>query len=224
MNKCNTLQAQEKNMPQQGKITKWHDAKGFGFITPDSGGKDVFVHIKAFQGRGGRPQNGAAVCYEVSQDEQGRLRAHNACLHKPGIGSGVQKRSGRLLALMASAVFLAAIAGLAWIKKIPGLLLWIYLGMSILTLMFYALDKSAAQNGRWRTPEKNLHLLSLLGGWPGALYAQQLFRHKSSKRSFQVIFWMTMALNMAALVYLLQPEGAELRASLWRLSDFAGAN
>ena len=211
-------------MAQQGKITKWNGAKGFGFITPDTGNKDVFVHIKAFQGSKGRPQNGAAVSYEVSQDEQGRLRAHNACLHKPGIGSGIQKRGGMLLAFMASAIFLAAITGLAWIDMIPRLLLWIYLGMSAITLMFYALDKSAAKNSQWRTPENNLHLLSLLGGWPGALYAQQLFRHKSSKLSFQVVFWLTIALNLAAFAYLLTSDGAEALAVIRNIDALAAAN
>jgi len=45
-----------------------------------------------------------------------------------------------------------------------------------------------------------LHLLSLLGGWPGALIGQGLFRHKTSKQSFQFMFWLTVAINIGAIV------------------------
>jgi len=66
----------------------------------------------------------------------------------------------------------------------------------------YALDKSAARQGRRRTPERTLLVLGLAGGWPGALAAQQLLRHKSSKTSFLIKFWLTVALNLAALIAL----------------------
>ena len=48
--------------------------------------------------------------------------------------------------------------------------------MSALSIGMYALDKSAAKKGGQRTPENTLHLLSLGGGWPGAMYAQQLLQ------------------------------------------------
>jgi uncharacterized membrane protein YsdA (DUF1294 family) len=53
-----------------------------------------------------------------------------------------------------------------------------------------------------------LHLIALAGGWPGALLAQKVLRHKSSKQSFQVVFWVTVLLNCAALSWLLTPAGA----------------
>jgi len=75
-----------------------------------------------------------------------------------------------------------------------------YLGMSFIAFIAYALDKSAAVSGRWRTSEQTLHLFSLAGGWPGALLAQQLLRHKTSKQSFVYAFWFTVLLNVAAFV------------------------
>lgn len=83
------------------------------------------------------------------------------------------------------------------------ILLAYYLAASIATFAFYAHDKAAARKAHWRTPELTLHMLGLLGGWPGALAAQRLLRHKSSKGSFLVVFWMTVALHCAAAGWLL---------------------
>lgn len=73
--------------------------------------------------------------------------------------------------------------------------------LSLGCFVAYAIDKSAAREGRWRTSERTLLLLGLLCGWPGAVLAQQWLRHKSSKRSFQVLFWISVAINVAAFVY-----------------------
>ena len=66
----------------------------------------------------------------------------------------------------------------------------------------YRSDKVAARSEAQRTPEASLHLMDLLGGWPGALIAQQQFRHKTVKRSFQLVFWITVVLNLAAAAWL----------------------
>lgn len=79
----------------------------------------------------------------------------------------------------------------------------LYLLLSAVTLLVYALDKSAARRRQWRIPENLLHLLALLGGWPGALVAQRLLRHKTQKTSFRAVFWMTITANCAVLAWLL---------------------
>ena len=71
------------------------------------------------------------------------------------------------------------------------------IAMSALTLCFYAWDKRQAKHQGWRVPEKRLHLLSLLGGWPGALLGQRWLRHKSIKTKFRVVFWLTVVLHIA---------------------------
>jgi uncharacterized membrane protein YsdA (DUF1294 family) len=79
----------------------------------------------------------------------------------------------------------------------------------VVAFLIYGHDKSAAVRNAWRVQESTLHLFGLLGGWPGALAAQRLFRHKSSKASFQTTYWITVVLNCAALGWLLSPYGAQ---------------
>jgi uncharacterized membrane protein YsdA (DUF1294 family) len=81
----------------------------------------------------------------------------------------------------------------------------IYVGVSIVTFLAYAQDKSAAQQRARRTPEGTLHLLAFAGGWPGALLAQQLLRHKSKKPEFRTVFWATVMLNVAGFVLFCSP-------------------
>ncbi|WXL27982.1 DUF1294 domain-containing protein [Ectopseudomonas mendocina] len=61
---------------------------------------------------------------------------------------------------------------------------------SCISFIQYWHDKSSARGGRWRTPENALHVVELAGGWPGAFVAQQVFRHKTRKASFQAVFWL----------------------------------
>lgn len=70
---------------------------------------------------------------------------------------------------------------------------------SVVAFGVYGFDKRAARDGRRRVPESTLHLLGLAGGWPGAFVAQQVFRHKTRKAGFQVVFWLTVAANCGAL-------------------------
>ena len=79
------------------------------------------------------------------------------------------------------------------------IILTIYLIASITTFLVYAQDKSAAKHNRWRTKESTLHSLALTGGWPGALLAQKILRHKSSKAAFQRVFWVTVVVNVGAV-------------------------
>jgi uncharacterized membrane protein YsdA (DUF1294 family) len=64
------------------------------------------------------------------------------------------------------------------------------LTLSGLTYWIYAVDKRRAEEGLWRLREADLHLLELLGGWPGAFLAQRRLRHKCSKGSYQFVFWL----------------------------------
>ena len=198
-------------MPSQGRISHgrikcWKDERGFGFISPNEGEYDVFVHICSFTTRHRRPEVNDVVTYRVGIDPQGRPQALDVAFH----GEFFQQRPNTaqiIAALAAAAFFLVYVHALAAVGRLPIAISTLYLASSALAFFAYFVDKEAAEQGRWRTQEDTLHLLGLVGGWPGALVAQRLFRHKTRKRSFQVIFWGTVVVNCGALAWFLSPSG-----------------
>lgn len=203
-------------MRYQGRITNWKDDQGYGFITPNGGGEPVFLHIKAFSRRQTRPVGDEIVTYEVSTDARGRLRA-SAVEFVRGTGRKrpVASNAPSRLPLALVALVFALLAGATVANRLPIMVIVIYAGASLIAFVAYALDKAAARAGRWRTQESTLHLLALIGGWPGALLAQRQFRHKTAKTSFRVVFWATVLLNCGALGWLTTASGSQaLRAAL----------
>ena len=77
-----------------------------------------------------------------------------------------------------------------------------YVVLSAASLVMYGVDKAAAEQGRRRVPEITLHLVSVAGGWPGALVGQRVFRHKTRKQPFRAVFWWTVVVNCVALAWL----------------------
>ena len=194
-------------MRYQGKITSWNDEQGFGFITPNGGGNKVFVHIKSFRNRQKRPVEKEIVTYELKTDAKGREQADSVAFIGERTPSATSSGRGNASIILA-ATFLIVAGVAAFAGRLPLAILGLYLVASAATFIAYALDKSAARRDQRRTPENTLHLFALAGGWPGALAAQGLLRHKSSKRSFQVPFRITAMLNCGALAWLLSPSGA----------------
>ncbi|HEY3327422.1 MAG TPA: DUF1294 domain-containing protein [Novimethylophilus sp.] len=113
--------------------------------------------------------------------------------------------TARLITPSSGAIlFLVLIAGAVLAGKLPSAVLTVYLTASLIAFIAYACDKSAARNRQRCTPERTLHLLALLGGWPGALVAQQRLRHKSKKVSFLVVFWGAVVINCGVLEWWLR--------------------
>ncbi|MCS6191425.1 DUF1294 domain-containing protein [Shewanella baltica] len=107
-------------------------------------------------------------------------------------------------------IFLAGLIGAAQQHMLPYGIAGMYLTLSLLTFIAYAIDKSAAKRGKWRTKESTLHLLALMGGWPGALFAQNVLRHKSVKASFRNVFWLTVVANLAVLGYSIKTGAVDM--------------
>ncbi|MBU1296972.1 MAG: DUF1294 domain-containing protein [Gammaproteobacteria bacterium] len=76
-------------------------------------------------------------------------------------------------------------------------LLSFYGSLSLITFCFYGADK----HGKQRIRESTLHLLSLFGGWFGALLGQKVFRHKTKKWHFLLVFWLTVVVNVTMMGY-----------------------
>jgi len=199
----------------EGTLKTWNDERGFGFIEPLQGGDEVFVHIKAFSARTGRPVVNQPLSFEVELGPRGKKRAKNV---EPIRASRSVKRMQNdspaqwgVASLFAIPAFLVVYVLVASMWRVPGIYAGVYALTSLLCFLAYALDKSAATAGRWRTPESTLLLLGLACGWPGAILAQQFLRHKSNKAAFRSAFWATVVVNVSAFVLWFSPFMAHVR-------------
>jgi len=210
-------------MEQQGILRNWNNEKGFGFIKGAQG--DVFVHISAVRGDT-RPEVNAEVFYIAEQDQQGRWRAthmrgaelaidkpkirrkpHNQPVpqkHQPQTKFSPRAHAGTGKdAAWKALLFFVSIVITAWglaVLLLHNALLWpmgVYMGASLISFIQYWADKNKAQTDEWRTPESSLHLIELLGGWPGAFIAQKLLRHKTRKGSYQATYWLIVLIHLA---------------------------
>ncbi|WLH15336.1 DUF1294 domain-containing protein [Pseudomonas hefeiensis] len=110
-------------------------------------------------------------------------------------GSAVQSLRLKLVVfalVCALPLFGSLLLGLRAVSWVP---LTAYGLVSMVAFLLYWSDKRKARTDAWRTPENVLHAVELAGGWPGALLAQQVFRHKTRKVSFQVVFWFIVLLH-----------------------------
>ncbi|MBC7499903.1 MAG: cold shock and DUF1294 domain-containing protein [Herminiimonas sp.] len=190
----------------EGHVRSWNNQRGFGFIEVRQGEQPVFVHIKAFADRSAPPGIGQAVTFEIAVGANGKKRA--IAVQTPGAPrrarnhSPAQWGTARLFALPGF-LLIYLVTDILW--RVPGWVAVGYLVLSILCFVFYAIDKSAAKAGGRRTPEATLLLLGCAGGWPGAMLAQQLLRHKSNKAAFQSVFGASVMVNVGLFVALSSP-------------------
>lgn len=167
---------------QNGTIRDWKDDKGFGFIRPDGGGRDVFLHISAVENRTRRPVPGDSVTFTITQTADGKIRAANVRIAGPTAPRSTNPVPYLIFTFCVGAgIFLMLRTGLP--------LVGVYPVLGLITYGVYAHDKRQAQAGEFRVPEATLHLLELLGGWFGGYIAQETLRHKTAKDSYQATFW-----------------------------------
>lgn len=188
-----------------GTVASWNRDRGFGFISPEQGGSQVFIHVRALPQGTKAPSVGQELSYEIEHTPDGKTRARYVRL----AGMRPVQTYGRVRTNILSYLPVVLFAILYSIVQV----LWhphfwvflIYIGTSLICVAIYAADKSAAATGRWRVSESALLLLGLAGGWPGAIFAQRLLHHKTRKRSFQAAFAGSVIVNILVFVILTSP-------------------
>jgi len=186
----------------RGKLINWNDGRGFGFFAPESGGPDVFVHASAFAKEDRHIEVGLDYEFEVEFGKDGRPKAKRVTQvltpkAGPSLVAQLLQRGPRFLVIPA---FLFTILAIASIQPVSPNWFIIYGVASVACFAGYGLDKRAANQKEWRVSETILLLIGLVGGWPGGILGQEVFRHKTQKKSFRTLFWMSVAINMAAFV------------------------
>lgn len=116
---------------------------------------------------------------------------------KPAVLYRRRSRAAAVLGVVLYAGILAALVFAGRLLPLPALS---YLPAAALLFAVYAYDKAAAGHGFRRVPERLLHGLALANGWPGAWLAQAFLRHKTRKPAFLRVFWLTVCLNVAAVI------------------------
>ncbi len=185
---------------QHGVVVKFDAGKGFGFIRPKNGAggqADGFVHVRNVDGRR-TLHPGQSVTYYLTRTDKGvaAVKVH------PGSVLGTPYLKYTIIGLGSALLLLVGLSFALSTK--PSLGVWLGLWViacSIASFGVYGYDKAEAQSGGARVPEAVLHLLSAIGGSPGSFIAMRVFHHKTSKRSFQVVFWLIVAVQVALLGY-----------------------
>lgn len=158
----------------KGRIVKWTDDRGFGFILPEGGGDTIFIHISAFGSSARRPKEGDEVRFQIDRGER-RTKAINASLKGMPLPDTTTVSYG--VGVLWLVVFFLYCLRLIHLP----LPLVVYTILSIVTFGFYYVDKKRAEERIWRINSTSLHVLEGLGGWPGALLAMAMLRHLTRK-------------------------------------------
>ena len=198
-------------MRHKGKLHKWNDEKGYGFVNVDGLSK-IFVHISAFERPARRPREDDDIAFDVETDSNKRLQAsriellgvkRRSSVVRAGRDSS-QRRKRPVTLPVAPMAFLMLLAVAAWLLPDLRTVTAAIGALNLVTFLMYWKDKSAAKKQHPRIPEAHLHLAALLGGWPAAWMAQHIFRHKTVKTPFRMLFWLTIIFNIAGLLFLLR--------------------
>jgi uncharacterized membrane protein YsdA (DUF1294 family) len=205
-----------------GRVSQWDAAKGLGFVQAQNDGTKLLLRRADMAGRlrARGPSVGESVRF-VPLKSGAQLRATQVHTLAPAPAPSAAPRprkpasaraqsSMRLLVIPAFAVVLGALH-LQWPLPRPVPVLYGALSMALFAV--YAIDKwLSRRDGMSRVAETSLHLIALMGGWPGALLAQHILRHKTAKPAFLRATWAMVAANILLLLLLATPWlGAALR-------------
>jgi uncharacterized membrane protein YsdA (DUF1294 family)/cold shock CspA family protein len=177
----------------QGIVVHYNKEKGYGFIEIEEQKDDIFIHHSKITNASELSQ-GQSVEFQLKKTSTG-LSAIN-------LVAGAKQRSPYLIFGVLSLFVVLTISTLLY-EKIQPILTYL-IAINITTFLLYGYDKLIAGGEKLRVPEYNLHALALLGGSPSGLFAQKLFRHKTIKGSFQLVYWLIVLAQIGLLYWLSQ--------------------
>jgi len=102
-------------MPLTGTLRTWNDDRGFGFIAPKHGGRELFVHVSAFPRDGSRPTVGETLTYELGSGKDGKpqaVKVYRQALGRPADYPRTERRQARrsLFPVMVGVLLVVAIS------------------------------------------------------------------------------------------------------------------
>ena len=177
----------------QGFVIYFNKEKGYGFINTKEYSKNIFVHFSEIE-NGKSLSQGQSVEFKIKETSKG--------VSAVDVIAGAKQKSPYFIFGVISAIFVAVIFYILYFYQNINSLVSYLIAVNLTIFIFYGYDKYISTGDRLRVPEYNLHALALLGGSPAGLFAQKLFRHKTIKSSFQVVYWLIVVLQIGLLYWL----------------------
>ncbi len=188
-------------MALKGTISEWYIDRGYGYIIPDSGALRIKFLVSDVKNSVNLGELKQSVRFVIAQDENGNRRATH-----------VEGTRAFPWATLIVVWFAATLGGCVYFWQYPLRIVFYYLAATVIVLFVYLLDKHNEKRTKPVTGESALLFLSLLGGWPGAVIGQYTFNLQPKSFTFQLLFFIVMAIHIAFLVWTLTPDGgANLR-------------
>ncbi len=177
----------------KGVVVKFDNQRGYGFIRPDNGGRDVFVHISQVEGRQ-ELEVGQRVKFQMRDAERGPS-AYAVIPGRKARPPAIQFSLVTLVLVLSGTLLLYSLFDLHW------LLGW-FVSATVVAFALFGIDKQSARMGRRRVPELVLHGIAFAGGSFGALMGMRVFHHKTAKRQFRIVMWLIVLVQCAIALYL----------------------
>ncbi len=174
----------------QGVVVYYNKEKAYGFIDSNEHEKNIFVHFSKIQNAKELSQ-GQEVEFQVKETSKGLSAVH--------VIAGAKQKSPYAIFGIISAIIFTSLFGLLYFYKKTNPIISYLIAINITTFLLYGYDKIISSTERLRVPEYNLHALALLGGSPAGLSAQKFFRHKTVKKSFQLVYWLIVFVQITLL-------------------------
>ena len=177
----------------QGKVIHFDVEKGYGFIYSDKYKENIFVHKSNIKNTNKLSQ-GQSVEFKVEKTKKG--------LSAISVIAGDKQQSPYFIFALVSAIIGIGIFSYLYLYESIKPIFSYLIAINITTFLLYGYDKLISAGERLRVPEWNLHALAILGGSPASLFAQKIFRHKTLKGSFQLVYWLIVLVQVGLIYWL----------------------